>query len=164
MPKQNLFLFLLALLIRCEKKGSPELICDVEQNIPTSDSARLLMPNAFTPNGDGLNDRIFPYFENMEELEFTVFDENSNILFHSNQLNDNLYDPGTTDKNLTIYYYKIKAITTSGNPVLKCGKIYGLTCLPPNSTLKDYMFSNQFDFHLPAGKYNTTGEQLTSCN
>lgn len=164
MPKQILLFLLLVLLVGCKKKSSPAFICDVEQNIPEGDSARLLMPNAFTPNGDGINDRIFPIFKNLVELEFTVYDQNNNVLFHTNKLNGSLYDPGSTDKSLTVYYYKIKAITTSGNPALKCGKIYGLTCLPSGSTMHSFLFSDQFDFSLPDGYQKVTADYLPFCN
>ena len=42
------------------------------------------MPNAFTPNGDGLNDIIRPYLEGMNGLKrFAVYNRVGNMIFNT---------------------------------------------------------------------------------
>ncbi|MCF8389024.1 MAG: gliding motility-associated C-terminal domain-containing protein, partial [Bacteroidales bacterium] len=50
-------------------------------------TARLFMPNAFTPNGDGINDVLKPAFQNIQSFELSIFDKWGTQLFRSDQLN-----------------------------------------------------------------------------
>ncbi|MEX6685974.1 gliding motility-associated C-terminal domain-containing protein [Danxiaibacter flavus] len=48
-----------------------------------------LMPNAFTPNGDGLNDCFgIRYWGVVSKFDFSVFDRLGNLVFHTNNPND----------------------------------------------------------------------------
>ena len=45
------------------------------------------MPNAFTPNGDGLNDQFIPQSaENLKEYKLYIFDRSGNTVFYSDEL------------------------------------------------------------------------------
>ena len=48
------------------------------------------IPNAFTPNGDGRNDKFFPVltFSSPESYAFTVFDKWGGVLYNSNTVGD----------------------------------------------------------------------------
>ena len=41
----------------------------------------IIMPTVFTPNSDGINDKIQPVFNGVKEIEFYVFDSNGVMLF-----------------------------------------------------------------------------------
>ncbi len=45
------------------------------------------VPNAFTPNGDGVNDGIKPFGDDIYALEFYIYDRWGQLLFQSNSLN-----------------------------------------------------------------------------
>ncbi len=83
-----------------------------------------LMPNAFTPNGDGLNDCFgIRYWGVVSKFDFSVFDRIGNLVFHTNNPND-CWDgrykgqmmPGAT------YVYFIRAINNCG-PIERKGTV-----------------------------------------
>jgi len=56
--------------------------------VESSDVIRLTVPNAFTPNGDGLNDLFIPVISNPEQAkyyQFDVFNRWGQIVFSSNK-------------------------------------------------------------------------------
>jgi gliding motility-associated-like protein len=46
------------------------------------------IPNAFTPNGDGINDEFFGKGENIIEYDMWIFDRWGTMIFHGNDIND----------------------------------------------------------------------------
>ena len=47
----------------------------------------LFVPNSFTPNNDGINDVWFPVFDQLNEIEITVFDRWGERVFEGNKQN-----------------------------------------------------------------------------
>src|SRR5688572_10766301 len=103
----------------------------ITDTLGTNDNAKIYMPNAFTPNGDGLNDIIRPITFNVASIEFTIYDASNNVVFSTNQLMQG-WAP-ITGYNIAIkYYYKIQVITNANHKIGKCGELYRLTCRPAN--------------------------------
>ena len=70
---------------------------------------QLYVPNAFTPNGDGVNDLFYPVGEGIEEIELQVFDRWGELIYISSSINeswDGTYKgiPAKSD----VYVWKIK--------------------------------------------------------
>jgi gliding motility-associated-like protein len=42
------------------------------------------LPNAFTPNADGINDRLMPGIEGLENFSFTVYDRWGKLVWQNN--------------------------------------------------------------------------------
>ena len=81
----------------------------------------LLMPNAFTPNGDGVNDvfRIAPGVS-LQLKEFSIFDRWGNMVFTTNQIGkgwDGILNG--TPANSGTYVYYIKGTNEKGTVFLK---------------------------------------------
>lgn len=69
----------------CKEKMSYGSIIGLAPVSPVIKSDELiLVPNAFTPNGDGLNDELEIISNLITEVEFTVFDRWGKEIFHSN--------------------------------------------------------------------------------
>jgi hypothetical protein len=43
----------------------------------------LLLPNVFTPNGDGINDEFLPEFSGFKNISMSIFDASGSLLFES---------------------------------------------------------------------------------
>ncbi len=82
----------------------------------TIDDFFLVMPNAFTPNGDGVNDYFFPRFINIASLEFWVFNKWGETIFYTNNVNSQGWD-GKVEGNDAApgnYVFKLSFKTLDG--------------------------------------------------
>jgi CHU_C Type IX secretion signal domain len=152
-----------SLCTNCSKYEGPlvHINCDslVTDTLGSGDSGRIFMPNAFSPNGDGLNEVCRPLAQNIDSIKFTVYDEYNRVLFTTNQLGQGFVPtPGTLPVNK--YYYKIQAITLGRKKIGLCGQVYGLTCFTPNPPKSFYYFE---DMLTPSGFTGPTAETMTTC-
>lgn len=94
--------------------------------INVSGKAHLNVPNAFTPNGDGINDAFMIESEYVQNMRCEIFDRSNNLVYSWNHLyghwdgrdmNDNTVPPG-------IYFYVIEAVDNDGKKLdLKKGTV-----------------------------------------
>ncbi|GGF49521.1 PKD domain-containing protein [Echinicola rosea] len=76
----------------------------------------VMMPNVFSPNGDGLNDHFFPKFRLIAELEFMVLNKWGEVIYRTEDLNALGWD-GTvngTPADAGNYVYKLNFTTLDG--------------------------------------------------
>ncbi|WP_018472829.1 T9SS C-terminal target domain-containing protein [Echinicola pacifica] len=76
----------------------------------------LAMPNAFSPNGDGLNDFYFPKFILVEKLEFWVLNKWGETVFYTNDISSPGWD-GMSNASPALtgnYVYKLNYTTLDG--------------------------------------------------
>ena len=129
----------------------------VTDTLGTGDNAKIYMPNAFTPNGDGLNDIIRPIGQNITSFIFTIYDGNNNVIFTSSTPLQG-WSTTVTANSFETYYYKIQATTNNNHQIGMCGELYKLSCRPNNSPLlyfEDQLTQNGFT--------GITHEQLQVC-
>lgn len=147
------------------KSDYPNDFCPAANvTLPETDSAFIVVPNAFTPNGDGLNDTWRPVVNHISSLEVKVIDAAGNILFHSNSLNEG-WEPMHGSKTGIIRYKAwVKATSTAGNVMEQCNYIYVYYCLPEDSPVdvNTLLFADQVVPGDP-GMYLNTQEQLDFC-
>jgi hypothetical protein len=159
-----LVIFVTAILLTdCSKShnSTNHINCDnlITDTIGTSDTAKIYMPNAFTPNADGLNDHSFPVTENISTIDFIIYDDNNNIVFETKQVGQG-WTSAPSPSAFTKYYYKIQASTTSNHNIGMCGELYALKCIPSTMIMSDFRFQDQLSqngFTLP------TNENLINC-
>ena len=75
------------------------------------------VPNAFTPNGDGVNNGFNGKGEGIAEYEMNIFDRWGELIFHSNSLTDNWDGVSkfrATQCQQDVYVYKIRIKTIFG--------------------------------------------------
>jgi len=76
----------------------------------------LVVPNIFTPNGDGINDYFFPRFVGIESLEFWILNKWGENIYYTDDLNSQGWD-GKIYKETPIpgnYVYKLRFKTLDG--------------------------------------------------
>jgi len=94
------------------------------------DHSQVYMPNTFTPNGDGANDRFYPRGKGLQVIKsFRIYDRWGELVFEKQnfQLNEinNGWD-GTykgTKLNPDVYVYIIDALCDTGAPLSWTGDI-----------------------------------------
>ena len=143
-----LLIFLTAILIflsDCSNKEDNQINCIglVTDTLGKNDPAKIWMPNAFTPDGNGLNDCLRPWLISVAAISFTVYDEENIIVFNTNDPSEGF----CADENfLSNYYYKIQVTTEAGNQIGLCGSAYSFIDCIPESFLDDNLhFLDQLD-------------------
>ena len=83
----------------------------------------LIVPNAFTPNTDGLNDFFTPKYRGLDKLELKIYDTWGSLLYEetgdnlqgwNGEINNELAENGN-------YYYTFKGVTFYGKVILQQG-------------------------------------------
>jgi gliding motility-associated-like protein len=87
----------------------------------------LKLPNAITINGDGINEKFIPVFneEAFLWLKYTIYDRWGNEIFYTEYPNANWWD-GTADGvpcQSGTYFYKLDAIGRNNEPFNLKGSI-----------------------------------------
>jgi gliding motility-associated-like protein len=85
------------------------LVKAVEPNVDCFTS--IYVPNAFTPNNDGVNDVFYVYGNGIEEIHLIISDRWGNILFESYDLNvgwDGTYRGTLLNPDVFVYYLEVK--------------------------------------------------------
>lgn len=151
--------------LSCKYDATDKIHCkDLITDTDTTgiDSSAVYVPNAFTPNGDGLNDNFAPLLVNIESGEFTVFSSRGKQLFSTHDLTAG-FIPEDLPKGADTYLFRVQALTRTGRRIGFCGEFQALKCLKTNADFNTLRFADQFDpsnrgFVLP------TSEQLQRCN
>lgn len=86
---------------------------------------RLYTPNAFTPNGDGLNDVFEVYSRLVTQLSIRIYDRWGKLLFASENLNFTWAgkDASGVEVPEGTYVYVINAIGFDGQPIERAGSV-----------------------------------------
>ena len=87
------------------------------------DGYKLIMPNAFTPNKDGLNDFFGPEQIGLNSLELSIYDTWGSLIYSESGDNIRGWDGKINDEDAENgnYHYTFKASTFYGNVVEKQG-------------------------------------------
>ncbi len=131
----------------------------ITDTLGTNDNAKIYMPNAFTPNGDGLNDILRPITFNVASIEFTIYDGSNNVVFFTNQLMQG-WQPATGNNIAIKYYYKIQVITNANHKIGKCGELFRMTCRPATVLPGSLYFEDMLTVN---GFTGPTAESLSTC-
>ncbi|MFT4565952.1 MAG: gliding motility-associated-like protein [Saprospiraceae bacterium] len=104
----------------CEASDSINIDVKIEVNI--------YVPNAFSPNRDGVNDEYYisSFGKSLERLEaFEIYDRWGNLVFESQGVNNGKWNGAVKDLDLqsNIYTYRLVAILINGDMIKKTGSI-----------------------------------------
>jgi gliding motility-associated-like protein len=82
------------------------------------------VPNAFSPNGDGINDVLYVKGQGMASIDFKIFNRWGQLIFESRDMNigwDGTYD--SKPQEMEVYVWTLDGITLDGTPVSKKGNV-----------------------------------------
>lgn len=105
-----------------------EIGCTAETKEPFTPPSEIFIPNAFTPDGDGLNDVFKAKGAFVKLFEMQVFDRWGNLVFQSTDINEgwNGSDPMKNDNyahESLVYTYTYRAETVTGKVSSGKGKV-----------------------------------------
>ncbi len=86
----------------------------------------IYIPNAFTPNGDGVNDTFGPLSIGVKEMEMEIYNRWGQKIFQSSKLNaswSGKNSEGGTLNQEGVYLYKITVLNLDGNRLNYTGRI-----------------------------------------
>lgn len=152
----------------CGKKNRiPKDLCPVTESIfPQDDTAVIVLPNAFSPNGDGKNDVWRPAFHPayLSSIEFTVMDLSGRVLYQGNGIHDAWTGSDLLWNGIQKFKVTVKAVSTKGNVMEGCSDIYAYFCTPadPPISNSELLFGDQIDHSRP-GVFLPTNEQFKNC-
>jgi len=87
--------------------------CSIDQtvNIINQCEIKILIPNSFSPNDDGLNDIFKPHIENVNEYEMYIYNRWGDIIFQTNDINvgwDGFYKNNKVQNDVYVYLIRLK--------------------------------------------------------
>ena len=104
------------------------------QEIIVGKGYTILMPNAFSPNGDNINEIIGPVFTGLKAVDFFVYNKQGIIVYEESVSETNLSPQGTieikgwdgtnSDPASSFYVYKIIGVRINDDVVTKTGTIF----------------------------------------
>ncbi len=94
------------------------------QSIEVKSDFAAYVPNAFTPNGDGLNDTFYPVLRGVKKFELQIFDRWGELIFSSNS-SEHVWD-GTfkgQECKQDVYNYKLVLLNVKGEEKMYSGGV-----------------------------------------
>ncbi|RYZ39627.1 MAG: hypothetical protein EOP49_30100 [Sphingobacteriales bacterium] len=163
MKKYMLAAAVLVAIGSCGKKN--KFTCTVAtMDKPAGDSAVLFVPNAFSPNEDGLNDRFYIQGLGVSSIAWSVYDQENKLVFSAGSMTE-YWEPHTTfPQGMTTYHYTLEAVTELGNKISRCGDFYAYTCVPENFSMKDITFGDQYNPGAPEYISPASHEVFRKCS
>ncbi|MGZ6537908.1 MAG: T9SS type B sorting domain-containing protein [Bacteroidia bacterium] len=89
----------------------------VQHDIVVGPEFTFYIPNAFTPNGDGVNDFFFGTGIGIDTYDLYIFDRWGNMIFHGHDLNDmwnGKANGGSEIAQQDVYVWKVKLTDVFG--------------------------------------------------
>lgn len=161
---KNIFYSIPLFLIVLSSCGKDKFECDVQNQMASADdSSLLIIPTAFSPDDNMLNDVFRPDYVNMDSVHFEVYNTDNELIFETSDL-DKSWSPDNIETGLILYHYKITAKSHQGYTYNYCGDFYSYNkCLPKGFDVKKLTFGDQIDLSIPGYFKDTSVEEIKIC-
>ncbi len=97
----------------------------LEQAIEVRKDVRVLVPSAFSPNGDGVNDEFFIGHRLLSQFVIKIYNRKGNLIYES--IDPDFKWDGTSEKDNSImegiYVFRLEALDVTGTQISKEGTI-----------------------------------------
>ncbi len=117
-------------VVRDPDNGCPDTLTTTLIPIDECNGNLISVPNVFSPNGDDINDVVYPYSTIIDQVKtFKVFSRWGELLFEQNDFKTNAAGHGWDGKykgkymQPGVYVYYLEALCFSGDSVIKQGDI-----------------------------------------
>lgn len=97
----------------------------ISNSVELYSESMVVFPNAFSPDGDGLNDRFGAIGKNLENVEFKIFNRWGELLFEGSSIEDRwdgIYKGKRVGEDVYVYTFSAREIA-SRREVSKTGTI-----------------------------------------
>ena len=97
---------------------------DTSLSLAVAEVYLLHIPNAFSPNNDGINDHFNSYYRGFDDIEITVFNRYGVAIWWSDAMTK-AWDGTVKGKPapLGLYYYKVKGTNNFGEEINRVGQV-----------------------------------------
>ena len=84
----------------------------------------IFVPKSFSPNGDGINDKLYPYLTGLKTFQyFKVFNRFGKLMYESRNPDEGWDGTvGGTQQPMAIYIWVAMGIRLDGNPIERKGE------------------------------------------
>jgi gliding motility-associated-like protein len=100
-------------------------LCPCEDTIPPPEPGNLVyVPNVFSPNSDGKNDKLYVRGENINQMDFKIYNRWGNLVYETTNLTagwDGVYNSKDCDEG--VYFYIAEITFVDGTTTLRKGNI-----------------------------------------
>lgn len=163
--KSTLTLLCLTILLSaCCDNPEPPLkgCCDTPAINTTVGNATLYVANIFTPNGDGLNDHLFPLGDLflVRIISFQISDKEGQLVFQALDLTPNISHLGWDGKTVNgvikegLYNVTVQAEASDGTISTVEGKVCNFPCMDMSGGETISIQGCQFPTQVTDGQYN----------
>lgn len=97
-------------------------VVSISNTVQSIKRLHIQVPNAFSPDGDGINDFFSAVSDGVEEYTIEIFNRWGELVFHSDDINhfwDGTYKGKTSIQDAYVYIIKAKGLEDNQPTVLK---------------------------------------------
>lgn len=161
---------ILALFWSCGKFKVKKNCCKITMTINpsyyNSDSVGVYVPNAFTPNADGINDNFGPKLWGINSIEFKIYKGKNNLVFQTTKIYEWWNGEYKGKPKTGIFRYEMQLITKHGESLSVEGEFCSLLDPYTDGTNLQHCTDCQYgDMANPMlGFIYETAERLENCD
>jgi gliding motility-associated-like protein len=98
-------------------------VADGTSTSPETEQPNLAIPNAFTPNGDGVNDLFRPIVQGMQSFRYRIYDRNGQEVFTGSSNEAWQGNRGNAPAAEGVYFFTGEGTNTTGQFIRRVSSV-----------------------------------------